>query len=65
MIDNPFPTKAEVTDISNSVLDGCSATMLSGETAIGSFPEEISKKNERDIICFLTAYKNKNKFLKG
>ena len=44
MIDNPFPTKAEVTDISNSVLDGCSATMLSGETAIGSFPEKSVKK---------------------
>lgn len=40
MIDNPFPTKAEVSDISNSVFDGCAATMLSGETAIGKFPEE-------------------------
>ncbi len=44
MIDNSFPTKAEVTDISNSVLDGCAATMLSGETAIGKFPEESVKK---------------------
>ena len=40
MIQNSFPTKAEVTDISNAVLDGCAATMLSGETAIGPFALE-------------------------
>ncbi len=38
MIENNFPTKAEVCDISNAVIDGCGAVMLSGETAIGKNP---------------------------
>lgn len=54
MIDNPIPTRAEVTDVANAIYEGTDAIMLSGETTIGKYPlkcieylDKISRTSEQ------------------
>lgn len=50
MVNSPVPTRAEVTDVSNAILEGSDAVMLSEESAVGKYPVETVAMMERIVI---------------
>jgi pyruvate kinase len=51
MVNNPTPTRAEVTDIANAIIDGTDAVVLSEETAVGRYPVEAVRVMKRVAIA--------------
>jgi pyruvate kinase len=50
MVEEETPTRAEVTDVANAILNGTDAVMLSEETAIGKNPEEVIEVMEKIVL---------------
>ena len=65
MINSPYPTRAEISDVANAVLDGTDAVMLSDETTVGKYPIEAVTVLDNTIRDIETIYSYNTSFEKN
>ena len=63
MIQNPTPTRAEVSDIANAIFDGTDAIMLSGETSVGAYPVEAVRTMARIAETIESSLKESGQYI--